>query len=297
MSSKRKVQAGIILGLGILLAAGVYLSTLNIPVLQPAGQIADKQRNLLYLSLLLSVVVVLPVFVMLFVFSFKYSESNKKAKYSPNYSSSKKLESIWWGIPFIIIAILSVITWNSSHDLDPFKPIHAANQPIHIQVIALQWKWLFIYPEQNIASVNFVQFPKDTPVDFEITSDAPMNSYWIPKLGGQIYAMPGMSTHLNLMANKSGDFSGKSANISGEGFAKMTFTARASSPSEFNQWVSKLSKADSPLNVTSYAQLAKPNTSDHAIYYSSADSSLYGSIVNKYMGSQHQHTHEDGMEM
>jgi cytochrome o ubiquinol oxidase subunit 2 len=298
MSTKIKLRAVIVVGLGILLATGLYLSTLNIPVLQPAGVIGEKQRNLFYFSLLLSAVVVVPVFAMLLAFSLKYREGNKGAKYNPHFNNSKKLESVWWGVPFAIIVVLSIITWNSSHDLDPFKSISAANQPMHIQVIALQWKWLFIYPEQNIASVNFVQFPKDTPIDFEITSDAPMNSFWIPKLGGQIYAMPGMSTHLNLMANKSDDFDGKSANISGEGFAKMTFTARASSPSEFTQWEERISKANNPLTTQSYAQLAKPAISDHAIYYSSAEPNIYNAVVNKYMGHMHQNIeHKDGMEM
>jgi cytochrome o ubiquinol oxidase subunit 2 len=303
MSRKNKVSAALLLAIVLLFAIVIYLSTFNIPVLQPAGIVGQKERHLLYISLLLSVVVVAPVFIMLFIFAWKYREGNLKSKYDPHFESSRKLESIWWGIPFAIIFILSIITWNSSHDLDPFKPLRAETQPIQIQVVALQWKWLFIYPDQNIASVNFVQFPQQTPVDFEITSDAPMNSFWIPALGGQIYAMPGMSTHLHLMADKNGDYLGKSANISGEGFAKMTFTARSSSPSEFNQWVSRANHVNSPLTTASYAQLSRPGEINHATYYSSVDKNFYSTIVDKYMAphsgtvnnDSEEHTHGMGM--
>jgi cytochrome o ubiquinol oxidase subunit 2 len=302
MSRKNKVSAALLLAFVFLIAIVIYLGTLKIPVLQPAGIVGQKERNLLYVSLLLSVVVVVPVFIMLFAFAWKYREGNEKAKYDPTFESSRKLESIWWGIPFAIIFILSIITWNSSHDLDPIKPLSAERQPIHIQVVALQWKWLFIYPDQNIASVNFVQFPKKTPVDFEITSDAPMNSFWIPALGGQIYAMQGMSTHLHLMADENGDYQGKSANISGKGFAKMTFTARSSTPSEFNQWVSRADLVNSPLTTATYTNLAKPSEVNHVSYYSSVEKGLYHKIIDKYMaphsGSVEGATeHGHGMDM
>jgi cytochrome o ubiquinol oxidase subunit 2 len=297
MSRKNKVSAALLLAIILFFATAIYLGTLDIPVLQPAGIVGQKERHLLYTSLLLSVVVVVPVFIMLFMFAWKYREGNTQAKYDPHFESSRKLESIWWGIPFAIIFILSIITWNSSHDLDPFKPLSAQNQPVHIQVVALQWKWLFIYPDQDIASVNFVQFPQQTPIDFEITSDAPMNSFWIPALGGQIYAMPGMSTHLHLMADKNGDYKGKSANISGQGFAKMTFTARASSPSEFNQWVSRANHVNSPLTTASYAELAKPSDINHVKYYSSADKDFYSTIVGKYMAPHSGSVDQHGMAM
>ena len=132
----------------------------------------------------LSLIVVIPVYIMLFLFAWKYREGNTKAKYSPDWDHSALLETIWWTVPLLLITILSVVTWNSSHDLDPFRPLNSSVKPVKIQVVALQWKWLFIYPEQNIASVNYVEFPVNTPVDFEITADAPMNSFWIPQVGG-----------------------------------------------------------------------------------------------------------------
>jgi cytochrome o ubiquinol oxidase subunit 2 len=286
MSKKNKALVLGITGLLCLVASFIYLKGLDIAVLQPSGVVGQKERNLILVSLALSVFVVVPVFIMLFVFAWKYREGNTKAKYNPEFTNSRKLEAVWWGIPFIIIFILSIITWNSSHDLDPLKPLNSSKRPIHVQVIAMQWKWLFIYPDNGRASVNFVQFPLNNPVDFEITSDAPMNSFWIPQLGGQIYAMPGMTTHLNLIADKAGDYTGRSANISGSGFSKMTFTARATSTSDFNRWLENVGKNNNELSLSSYNQLSTPGSVDHAIYYSSVDSSIYNKVVNKYTGPQ-----------
>jgi cytochrome o ubiquinol oxidase subunit 2 len=301
MSRKYKILAGVLLGLGFLFISVVYLGKVNIAVLQPAGVVGEKERNLIYISLLLAIIVVVPVFIMLFMFSWKYREGNTKAKYQPDFDSNRKLEAIWWGVPFTIIFILSVITWNSSHDLDPLKQISSSAKPLNVQVVALQWKWLFIYPEQDIASVNFMQMPVNTPVNFEITSDAPMNSFWIPQLGGQIYAMSGMTTHLHLMAGKSGDFDGRSANISGKGFSKMTFTARASSNENFNDWVGKVKIANNQLNLNSYNELAKPSENNQVKYYSSVNPQLYDGIVSKYLAPKNTHLEEDshdhGMEM
>jgi len=294
MSKKNKALVLGVVSFAALIAAFLALKNANIPLLQPAGEIGQKERNLMYTALLLAVIVVVPVFVMLFTFVWRYREGNEKAKYSPEFSSSRKLESIWWGIPCAIIFVLSIITWNSSHALDPFRPISAAVPPMQIQVIALQFKWLFIYPDKNVASVNYVQFPVNTPVDFEITSDAPMNSFWIPQLGGQIYAMSGMSTHLHLIAGKAGDYAGRSANISGTGFAHMTFTARASSTQDFNNWVNSLSQANNALTLDSYSKLAQPGIENSPIYYSSADSGLYNTVMDKYLGPQGASGHSHG---
>ena len=230
-------------------------------------------------------VVIIPVFVMAIVIAWRYREGNTKAKkkYAPNWDQNKLAEFTWWGIPIIIIVILSVVTWVSTHALDPYKPLKSQAKTIKIQVVSLDWKWLFIYPKQNIASVNFVQFPKNTPVDFEITSDSVMNSFWIPALGGQIYSMPGMSTHLHLMANKSGNYSGSSANISGSGFAGMKFTAKASSKASFNSWVKNIQNTLNPLNESEYNKLTKPSKNNPPAYYSSVSNGLYDMIVMKYM--------------
>src|SRR5476649_775967 len=197
--------------LGVVIAAVIGLCTWfgmthTIAVLSPKGQIADKERHLIILATLLMLIVVVPVYVMMFVIAWKYREGNTKARYTPDWDHSNGLEFLWWAIPMAIIAVLSVITFKSSHELDPFKALSSTKPPITIQVVALQWKWLFIYPNQNIASVNYFRMPANTPVDFEITADSPMNSFWIPQLGGQIYAMPGMSTELHLMADGVGKY-------------------------------------------------------------------------------------------
>lgn len=288
------------------LVAG-YFKHADIQVLEPAGSIGEKQRNLIYFALGLSLIVVIPVYVLLFAFAWRYRESNhKKAKYSPELAGSRLAEAVWWLVPTVLIAILSVVTWNSSHALDPFRPIDSRKQPLEIQVVAMNWKWLFIYPKQHVASVNFLQLPKGTPLDFQITSDGPMNSFWIPRLGGQVYAMAGMMTHLHLIADETGDFRGSSANLSGDGFARMTFTARSASPGEFETWVKRVKTSGSPLDAATYKQLARPDESD-VRYYSAVKDGLFEAQIHKYMlpmpggnvdyASQpavHEHHHGDG---
>jgi cytochrome o ubiquinol oxidase subunit 2 len=283
MSSKTKLWAAGGLLLAVIVLAGFRLHSASIPVLESRGVIGHKERNLILAALGLCMIVVIPVYVMLISFAWKYRAGNKQARYEPNFDHSRLLESLWWGIPFVIISILAVITWHSSNDLDPFKSLSSGRPPITIQVISLQWKWLFIYPQQNVASVNFVQFPVNTPVDFEITSDAPMNSLWIPQLGGQIYAMSGMSTHLHLMADKAGDYYGSSANISGDGFAGMNFTARAGSETDFNNWLAKVRQSPDQLSQSNYDKLSRPTQNSPVSYYASAASGLYSGIVNKFI--------------
>ena len=255
----------------------------TLAVLDPQGEIASKQRNLILLTAAMSLVIVIPVFAMTFYFAWQYRETNTKARYQPDWDHSRVAETIWWAVPTIMILILAGITWKSSHDLDPFRSISSNTRPITVQVVALDWKWLFIYPEQQIASVNYVQFPAKTPVRFVITSDAPMNSFWIPQLGGQIYAMSGMSTHLNLIASNTGIYRGSSANISGSGFASMNFIAHSSSDSGFQSWVDSARASDSKLTTASYDQLALPSKHNAPKLYSYVDQHLYDTIVSKYM--------------
>jgi cytochrome o ubiquinol oxidase subunit 2 len=267
----------------IVALAAVYLRNANIPVLQPRGVVGDKERQLMFTALLLSIIVVLPVFVLTFMIVWRYRAGNKKATYSPNLDGNRILETTWWLIPSLIIVVLSVLAWRSSHELDPYRALKSSAQPVTIQVVALDWKWLFIYPDQHIASVNFVQFPANTPVNFQITADAPMNSFWIPQLGGQVYAMSGMQTQLHLMADKNGDYRGSSANISGKGFAGMTFTARASSQADFNTWVTAAQHSTNTLDQTAYDTLAKPSQNNLRTTYALTDQTLYNDIVMKYM--------------
>jgi len=274
-----------IVGIGLLIALILNLDSAD--VLNPAGIIAEKELGLMVFATLLMLVIVIPVFVLTFFISWKYREGNTKAKYTPDWDRNRKLETIWWGFPLLIITILSVVTWQSSHDLDPFRPISSNAKPLTIQVVALQWRWLFIYPEQKIATLNFVEIPKDRPVEFRLTSDAPMNSFWIPALGGQMYAMSGMSTELNLSANKTGTYQGRSANISGHGFAGMDFEARVSPQTNFNNWANSARQSAYNMGVDEYEALAKQSTDHREVSYALADDNLYNKVIMKYMASSY----------
>lgn len=285
MSKKYKLILAILISVivaELVLLLVIYLKGSNFAVLNPKGTVALQQRNLLIFAAALSLVVVLPVFALTFFIAWKYRAGNIKADYKPDWDHNKKIEAIWWGVPIALILVLGVVTWNSSHALDPRKALNSNKKPVKVQVVALQWKWLFIYPEYNVASVNYLQFPEDTPVNFEITADAPMNSFWIPQLGGQIYAMSGMKTQLHLMANEVGDYNGSSANISGEGFAGMKFIARASSQADFDSWIQTLKYSSNTLNQDAYAALAKPSKDNPPATFV-GESNLFDTIVMKYM--------------
>lgn len=283
MKDKDKLALLALLLLGTVTSVGLFLLGNDVAILNPAGEVADKQRGLIITATLLMLVVVIPVFFMTFFFAWKYRESNTKAKYTPDWDHHRIVEISWWAIPGVIILILGVLIWRSSHQLDPFKPLSSTRDPVTIQVVALQWKWLFIYPDQNIATVNYLQIPEDTPINFEITADAPMNSFWIPRLGGQVYAMAGMKTKLHLMANQPGSFNGSSANLSGEGFSRMTFVAKATSAADFEDWVRSVKTSPEKLSQNAYDMLAEPGESDGTPTYSSTEPGLHSKVVMKYM--------------
>lgn len=282
MGKKQKIILAFVLVATLIGLASWYISAHNLPILEPKGPIAKQQKDLLVFATLLSLIVVVPVFAMTTYIALKYREGNKKSKYSPNWDGNNWLEAIWWGIPITLILILSVVTWRTSHSLDPFKPLQSTKEPMTIQVVALQWKWLFIYPEQNMATVNYLVMPEDRPIKFEITSDAPMNSFWIPALGGQIYAMSGMSTELNLQADDPGVYEGYSANISGKGFSDMKFLAKATTDAEFEAWLGTVKSSANFLDKNEYENLAKPGTMNEKHYYS-VSHNLYDTVVMKYM--------------
>jgi cytochrome o ubiquinol oxidase subunit 2 len=280
----------LILALVLIAAAVGFVVVVHhgtIAVLDPKGPIAGEERHLIYIALLLAIIVVIPVYSLLGLFAWRYKAGNKRVgKYSPDFDHSRIAETLWWTIPGVLILILSIITWNSSHQLDPYRPIVSTNKTMTVDVVSLDWKWLFIYPSQGIATVNYLELPVNTPVDFVITSDTVMNSFWIPQLGGQIYAMPGMTTQLNLMASSTGSFSGVSANISGAGFAGMNFMAHAVSPQTYTAWLAHVKTLRTKLNTTTYATLAKPSKNNKPAYYASVQSNLYDTIVLKYMTPQ-----------
>jgi cytochrome o ubiquinol oxidase subunit 2 len=269
--------------LSALLFVWLFIYREQIAVLNPKGVIALKERNLMIIATLLMLIVVIPAIVMTVLFAWKYRASNPEATYTPNWDYSLLAESIWWGVPCAIIVALSIITWKASHELDPFRPLAMDKKPLTIQVVALQWKWLFIYPEQNIASVNFFQIPTHTPINFEITADAPMNSFWLPQIAGQIYAMPGMRTKLHLVADEEGQYRGSSANLSGRGFAGMTFIAQASTEADFDKWVESVAQSTKSLDVKEYEQLAEPSENNPVVTFQVEGKGLFDQIIMKYM--------------
>jgi cytochrome o ubiquinol oxidase subunit 2 len=283
MKNAFKIALIVLLFLAVCALIAMYVSSHSIAMFDPKGAIGEKERDLIITACLLMLIVVVPVFVLTLAFAWIYREGNPKAAHHPDWEHNYIAEYCWWGVPVFIIAILAVITWKSSHELNPFKPIVSDKKTMTIQAVALEWKWLFIYPEERIATINFVQFPEKTPVRFEITSDAPMNSFWIPQLGGQIYAMPAMRSTLYLIANEEGDFRGCSANISGAGFAGMKFMAKSSSVEEFGQWVQSVKQSSKSLNLDEYQLLLKPTEYVPVSYYANVQEGLFDQIIMKYM--------------
>jgi cytochrome o ubiquinol oxidase subunit 2 len=271
-----------VVGAAVFIAVLVFFSLdRSFPLLQTRGEVATRQRDLLFFATGLALLVLVPVYTMIFVFSWRYRAGHTRA-YAPDWDSHKGYEALWWGIPIVIIGVLSVVTWVTSHSLDPFKPLASHQKPLQVQVIATQWKWLFLYPEQKIASVNEVVFPAGRPVEFTLTSDAPMNSFWVPQLAGQIYVMSGMSTKLHVAADAPGTYEGMSSNISGKGFADMRFKARAMKTRDYAQWVDHALRANDALDADSYAHLARPSTSG-VRYFVLTDTELYDRVVRRYM--------------
>lgn len=268
-------------------------------VLDPKGVVGKQQLDLIVMTTLLCSVIIIPVLIMTFVIAWRYRHRpDSKAEYQPNWSHNTKLEIVWWSIPIIIVAILATITVQYTYRLEPSRPLAADAKPIVIQVTSLDWKWLFQYPEQDIATVNYLVFPADVPVQFELTSDAPMNSFWIPQLGGQIYTMSGMAMKLHLMADEPGTYMGSGANFSGKDFAKMRFDARAVTQAEFDKWVRAIKLTAPPLTQAGYDALAEPGTMQEQDY-SSFPAGLFERTVTKYIkggGSGHHHGGSSAME-
>jgi cytochrome o ubiquinol oxidase subunit 2 len=258
------------------------LQNYTFQVFDPKGLIATEERGLIIHAVLLMLIVVVPVFILAFSIAWHYRAGNTKATYTPDWENSPMEELIWWAIPLEIVLVLGALTWSSTHQLDPSKPLAVSGTPLVVEVVALDWKWLFIYPSLGIASVNQVYFPVNRPVTFEITADAPMNSFWIPQLGGQIYAMTGMVTQLHLAAGQIGTYNGSSANYSGAGFADMKFAANAVSESDFTNWVEEVKQSNQSLDLAAYNQLSEPSTTTPQVYANVPDT-LYNSIVGKFM--------------
>jgi cytochrome o ubiquinol oxidase subunit 2 len=263
----------------------------NIAILDPKGLIAREQLNLLLYTTGVILLVLIPTIIALFVIAWRYRDTTHADIRLPKAKQSKLLVPFIWIIPTLVVVALAGVMWSSTHRLAPQKSIAAGVEPLTIQVVALSWKWLFIYPEQKIATVNFVQIPVDTPVKFELTADeTPMSSFWIPNLGGQLYAMTGHVNQLNLLAETPGDYPGSSAEINGRGFAGMRFTARASSKQSFDQWVQVVRQSPEILDNNKYQMLLEPSEDNPTAFYSAYENNLFSSAVMKYL----KHTEEKG---
>lgn len=277
-----------LLGLGLVLGlSGCTL--LPTGVLNPKGVIAAQEKKLLFDAIALMLIVVIPVIIMSFAFAFRYRASHKTAEYRPSWSHSVLIECICWGVPCVIIVILGIMTWKKTHALDPYRPIdNIPGKPLLIEAVALPWKWLFIYPKQNIAMVNYVEIPRGRQVQFYISSDnVPMSAFFIPQLGSQIYAMAGMRTRLHLVATEDGTYRGLDSQYNGDGFSSMQFQAHVVEPAAFNTWVGHVKQVKSQLNIPEYKQLTKPSIAsqhDNLVrYFSGVKPGLFKSIMDQYM--------------
>lgn len=279
--------------LGMILLAGCDNS--KYIVLNPKGPVAQQELDLIIFSVILCAVVIIPVIGIFVYITLRYRDKpGNKAPYQPEWADSKVLEIVWWGIPVIIIAILGVFTAKTTLNLT--KPPVDDVKPIVVQVTSLNWKWMFTYPDKNIATVNYAEIPAGVPVQFILTSDAPMNSFWVPELGGQEYTMPGMSMGLWLQADKEGEYFGSGANFTGEGFAHMQFRVKSVTQDEFNKWADKV-KGNSPaLTKAGYDKLVQPST-EKEMSFSSYPKGLFEDIVNKNGGKYYDHMNHMGDNM
>ncbi|MEM9532126.1 MAG: ubiquinol oxidase subunit II [Pseudomonadota bacterium] len=270
-------------------AALLLLAGCEMVVLDPAGDVAKQQGQLIVYATVLMLIVILPVMALTVFFALHYRASNKKANYAPEWDHSISLEIVVWSVPLAIIICLAGLTWVATHRLEPYDdltriaedvPVDPAVKPLTVQVVALDWKWLFIYPEQGIASVNEVAAVVDRPVEFRLTSETVMNSFYIPALAGQIYAMAGMETELNAVINEPGQYEGFSANYSGNGFSQMRFEFHGLSADEFDRWVDSVRAAPQRLDRLSYLKLAERSISHPVQHFGSADPELWDRIIN-----------------
>lgn len=264
------------------LAGAVALSGCQYDILSPQGWIAGQERNLLIISTLLMLIVIIPVLVMAVYFPLKYrADRADTSDYDPTFEHSSKLEALVWGVPILIIIALGAYTYIYTHRLDPYRPLDhlAAGEPIEVEAVSLDWKWLFIYPEFGVASVNELAIPAGRPVNFSLSSSTVMNTLSIPALGGMVYSMAGMETKLHLIADEPGTFAGRSAHYSGPGFSHMTFETLALDEAGFDAWVEKARAEGTPLTRDSYLTLEKPSIDTPVRYYASVEDGLFDRVV------------------
>ncbi|HEY9027964.1 MAG TPA: ubiquinol oxidase subunit II [Burkholderiaceae bacterium] len=259
-------------------------------VLKPHGDVAVQQADLLVSSTLLMLIIIVPVIALTLFFAWRYRASHTSATYLPDWDHSTRLELVIWGAPLLIIIALGAMTWISTHKLDPYRKLDRIDaqrrvpsdvRPLVVQVVALDWKWLFVYPEQGIATVNELAAPVDRPIEFRITASTVMNSFYVPALAGQVYAMPGMETRLHAVINRAGTYEGFSANYSGAGFSNMRFAFLGLSSDDFTRWVARNRDGSSTLDRGAYRTLEQPSEREPVRRYARVDTSLYDAIVNR----------------
>lgn len=275
---KAVCRLGGVLAVALLLAG---CSASQWPVLHPDGPIAATERTLLFTAFGLMLIVVVPVWVLTVIVLVRFRASRNSDDYHPNWQSNTVDAIVWIGPAIIVMAIGSLV-WDYTHKLDPYKPIASDNPPLEIQVVAQDWKWLFVYPDADVAVVNELVLPVDRPVTFKITSDTVMNSFYIPGLAGQIYAMAGMQSQLNVLAVKPGTFTGRNAQYSGAGFSDQQFAVKAVSEDDYQAWLETVRQSPDRLNAKAYAELAKPSEKVPVKYYAGAKEGLFDSIIEKY---------------
>lgn len=277
-----------------LLTAGILPSCSSI-VLSPQGPVGAAENIILYNSLAIMLAIVVPTIIAVLAFAWWFRASNKRAKYRPDFAYSGRIELVTWGTPLLVILLLGGVIWTGSHDLDPAVPLKSRAKPLEVQVVSLDWKWLFIYPEQGVASINQLVVPAGAPVHFSITSGSVLNAFFIPQLGSMVYAMNGMTTQLNLAANHPGNFYGLSSDFSGDGFAGMHFIAHAVSPVQFATWIAAVRKSGPVLDGASYRVLSRQSMNLPPSTYSAAAPGLFNEIVMQKLapGPGPQSAHKD----
>lgn len=272
--------------LAILLALLVLsgCSMQSSPILYPKGPVAETERDLLLLATAIMLFTLLPVYLITLWSCWRYRAKGKGA-YQPDWHKSIFVEVFIWAGPLVIVVVISILVVIYTYRLDPYKPLVTGEKAFRVQAVAQNWKWLFIYPDQQVAVVNELAFPSERPLNIEITSDTVMTSFIIPALGGQIYAMAGMTTYLNLRAYEPGRFSGRNTQFSGRGFPHMVFEVQSLSEGDFSQWLDKVKKANKRLDSISYQKLLKPERKHPVEYYSWVEPELFRQIIAKYTGA------------
>ena len=281
---KRKIKFALH-GFSSLYAAAFLTGCSQMLLFDPKGPIGGAERFVIIAAFVLMLIVVLPVFVMVIWFARKYRASNPKATYQPKWSYSTKIDLAMWLVPLAIVIALGILSWRATFSLDPYKPIASAEKPINIEVVSLDWKWLFIYPDYDIAVVNQLVFPAKVPLSFRITSATVLTSFFIPQLGSQIYAMAGRQSRLHLMADEPGTYAGHNQQFSGRGYADMHFKAIAVSREQFEAWVQNTRRSPDKLDSARYEELTKPSVGHPVMVFSSVAPGLFDHIIGKYLST------------